>query len=464
MAPKIYVGRFDPRFPGILIRARSLSDVHSFSHHDRSVRAPSAVLEHLGDDAIVSDLSRQTVFDHELRHVRDSLLFPFGAAVTRARIHALYNGFHAAASVGRLRGDANILPVPLQQWLRMTADERRAFLASEACFAGEELRSPPLPLIPGEDVSDLAPGRHELVVEEEVLLTACRVTLASYARLERLWRSPHPAGEEAVYPAIAAWEAAALICQLAAIEKYADEPLMQRFVNWTNRSGPKVYRSGMSGLNRVVEQLRWPPTMRNHLAVVTWAQMGAYQNEDRPSSPASRLGTVIEAAAAGARWSSDSSFEDLVKQWDVLTGTDSFEVLRAATTRFSAFCQKAQRWEHLPAELFPSLATARKQMLSAFLADPDSYVDPVAYLAREADYPLPCAGLEYSSANMGGYLTDVTPKDWPTPYVSFETGQHLEAMAGLADAVFLPGEKSLRPHGRAEIAQQLGLRALRVIR
>ncbi|WP_158754781.1 hypothetical protein [Streptomyces sp. NRRL F-2580] len=464
MTPRIYVGRFDPRFPGILIRARSVSDVHSFSHHDRSVRAPADVLEHLGDDAIVSDVSRQTVLDHELRHFRDSLLFPFGAATTRARIHGSYNGFLAAASVKWLRGDANILPVPLQQWLRMPEDERKVFLASESAFANEELRPPPLPLIPGDDVTDLAPGRHELEAEEDVLLTACRLALADYARIERLWRSPHTDGEEAVFPAVAAWEAAALICQLAAIEGYAGEPLMQRFIGWTNRSGPKVYRHGMYVLNWVLEQLQWPPTMRNHLAVITWAQMGAYQKGYGASSPASRLGTLIEAAAAGGRWSPDSSFEDLVKQWDALTDTDSFEALRAATTRFSAFCREARGWKYLPAELFTSLATARERMLMTFLSDPDSYVDPVEYLAREADYPLPCVGLEYASENTGGYLTDVTPKEWPSPAVSFDAGWHLEAMASLADAVFLPGEKSLRSHGRVEIAQQLGLRAVRVIR
>ncbi|MFD5564439.1 hypothetical protein [Kitasatospora griseola] len=460
MPLRIYVGRFDPRFPGVLIRAGNVSDLLSFRHHDRSVPAQTQALGGLGGDAIVSDLSRQTVLDHELRHFRDSLLFPFGAATTRSRIHASYNGFQVAMSVKRSRADANVLPVPLQRWLRMPTHEREAFLAAEAAFAGEELRAPPLPVIPSDDLSDLSPGLLS-VDEDEVLLAGCRMALVDYARIERLWRSPHAVGEEAVFPAVAAWEAAALTCQLAAIERYAGDPLMQRFIGWVNDGGPQVYQRGMYAANRVLEQLEWAPTMRNHLALITWAQMGAYE-KDGNSSPASRLTTLFDVAAAGARWSPDSAFADLVAQWDALTGTDSFAAMRAATTRFRAFCQQAETFQPLPAELFTSLAKAREQMLVAFLADPDGYVDPVAYLEGESRYPLPCVGIEYASQDVGASLIEATPTDWPAA-VSFAVALHLEAMASLADAIFLPGEKSLRQHGRIEIAHQLGLRAIRAI-
>ncbi|MFF4427122.1 hypothetical protein ACFY04_41360 [Streptomyces sp. NPDC001549] len=461
MPLRIYVGRYDPRFPGILIRARNASDLHSFRHHDRSVTAPTAVLEGLGSDAIVSDLSRQTVLDHELRHFRDSLLFPFGAATTRSRIHASYNGFLAAASVKHLRDDANVLPVPLQRWLRMPTDEREVFLAAETAFAGEELRAPPLPVIPKDDLSDFPPGPISVDAWEETLLTGCRAALADYAGIERLWRSPYDIGKKAVFPTVAAWEAAALTCQLAAMERYAGAPLTQRVVDWVNDGGPQIYRLGMRVTTRVLEQLEWSPTMRNRLVLITWTQMGAYQ-EDGMSSPAARLATLIQASAAGARWSPDSAFADLVAHWDVLTGTDSFAALRAATTWFSAFCQQKEAWQFLPAELFTSLAKAREQMLVSFLADPDRYVDPGAYLDGESRYPLPCVGIEYASQGSGADLAEDTPTDW-LPAVSFEEARHLEARASLADAIFLPGEKSLRQHGRIEIAQQLGLRAIRVI-
>ena len=313
MAPRIYVGRFDPRFLGIGIRAISASDVQSFRHHDRSQHAQVAVLAQLGDDATVSDLSRQTVLDHELRHFRDSLLFPFGAVTTRSRMHASYNGFVAGMALKRLRGDANVLPVPLQQWLRMPADERNAFLARESAFIGEDLRSPPLPLIPSDDdVSGFGAGGLRIDTDQETLVVACRLALADYRMVERLWRSPYAAGEEMVSPAVDTWEAAGLVCQLAAIERYAGEPLMQRFISWVERRGPQTYRRGFLVLNWCLQQLRWPPTMRNYLALITWAQMGAYETETSESSPENRLGTLVRAAARGSRWSPETAFIDLI--------------------------------------------------------------------------------------------------------------------------------------------------------
>lgn len=467
MAPRIYLGRFDPRFLGVSIRAISASDVHSFRYHDRSRPAQVAVLAKLGDDAIVSDLSRQTVLDHEMRHFRDSLLFPFGAVTTRSRINASYHGFMVAVLVKRLRGDANAFPVPLQQWLRMPAAERDAFLAGEAAFAGEDLRPPELPVIPGDDdVSGYAAGFMSPDKAEETLLAACRLALADYRMVESLWRSPHADGEEMVCPAVDTWEAAALICQFAAIERYAGEPLMQRFIGWVQQRGPQTYRRGLTVLTWCLEKLGWQPTMRNHLTLITWAQMGAYETEKKESSPGHRLTVLVSAAAHGARSSEDSAFADLVEDWDAIAGADSFGGLRTATARFGDFCRRAvgpEGMSSLPVELFTALAAARERMLAAFLADPDTYVDPVAYLAEETRYPLPCAGLEHPSGAFGSDWTDVTPAGW-SPAVSFDTTLSLTGLALLSDAVFLPGEKSLQPNGRLAIAHALGLRAIRIIR
>jgi len=464
MAPRIYVGRFDPRFLGVTIRAISTSDVHSFRHHDRSRHAPVHVLAELGDDAIISDLSRQTVLDHELRHFRDSLLFPFGAVTTRSRIHASYNGFQAAMTVKRLRGDANVLPVPMQQWLRMSTAERDAFLAAESAFASEDLRPPALPVIPvDEDLSGLPAGGLSLDTDEETLLAACRLALADYRMIESLWRSPHAEGEEMVSPAIDAWEAAGLICQLAAIERYAGEPLMQRFIDWVEKRGPRTYQRGLALLTWCLEKLRWTPTMRNHLALITWAQMGAYETEKAESTPAHRLAALVSAAAHGTRWSEDSAFADLVEEWDAVAGADSFGASRTATARFAEFCRRTKgTMTLLPAEVFTSLVDAREQMLAAFIADPDTYVDPVAYLAEETRYPQPCVGLEYPSEAIGSDWTDVTPAGW-SPAVSFDATLSLVGLALLSDAVFLPGEKSLQRNGRLAIARWLELQAVRII-
>jgi|GEM_PF-6383615 len=467
MRPYIYVGRFDPRFLGVTIRATGKSDVHSFQYHDRSRHAPPGILEMLSENAVVSDVSRQTVIDHELRHFRDSLLFPFGAVTIRSRIHASYNGFQAAMTLKQLGVDANVLPVPLQQWLAMSTTERGAFLAAEASFAGGTLRPPPLPVIPADDdVSELAVGFMSLDADAETLLLGCRLALADYRLVESLWRSPHPPDEVLVSPAVDTWEAAGLMCQFAAIERYAGEPVMHRFINWVEQHGPQTYQRGLKMLNWCLEQLGWLPTIRHYLVLITWAQMGAYETDRVESSPGHRLGMLISAAKRGKRWSADWAFADLVAGWDAVVSSDSFAALRSANASFSNFCRNAAQngmSAVLPSDLFSGLATTRDKMLASFFSDPDSYVDPAAYLGDESRYPLPCVGLEYQSGSLGSDWTDVTPDGW-SPAVSFDTALHLTGLALLSDAVFLPGEKSLQPNGRLAIEAVLNLRAIRVIR
>lgn len=455
MARWIYAGRFDPCFLGISIRA-SASDIHSFRLYDRSRWAPADVLAELSDDAVVSDLSRKTVLDHELRHFRDSLLFPFGAAVTRTRIHASYNGFQAAVALKLLSGNANTLLIPLQQWLRMPSGERDAYLAGKTDADGNPLRVPQLPVIPADDdVTTLTAGLHSLDLEN-ALLTVCRIALADYRMIDRLWQSPHEKGDEAVFKAIDAWEASAMICQLAVIERHVGEPLMQRFMRWIEQHGPPAYRRGLIGLTACLERLNWPRTLRNHLVLVTWAQMGAYEKETTMSSPGLRLATLASAAALGSRWPEGSAFADLVKDWDTVVEADSFGALRAANSRFDEFCRRSAHLRSLPPEMFSSLAAARKAMAEVFIADPDGYVTPSTYLADETRYPLPCVGLEYPSESLGSDWADVTPTDW-SPVVDFETTLVLTGMAMLGDALFLPDEKSRQRNGRLVIANALGL-------
>jgi hypothetical protein len=411
MAPRIYAGRFDPRFLGVSIPTTSPLDLHSYRFHDSSTWAPADALAELSDDAVVSDLSRQTVLDHELRHFRDSLLFPFGAAVTRSRIHASYNGFQAAMAVKRASGaDTNTLPIPLQRWLRMPPEARTEFRAGKTGPDGKALRVPQLPVISAEDdVSVFAAGLHSFD-RDEALITGCRITLADYRMIDRLWRSPHAEGEEVVLQALDLWEAAAMLCQLAVIEQHVGSALMQRFLGWVVHHGPPVYRRGLIGLTACLHRMEWPLTLRNHLALVTWTQMGAYETETSQSSPGIRLTTLASAASLGSRWSEGSAFADLVKDWDAVVGADSFGALHAANERFAAFCRRSASLPSLPAEMFTSLAAAREQMSAAFNADPDAYVTPADYLADKTRYPLPCVGLDYPSDTLA--RTGKTPRRW----------------------------------------------------
>jgi hypothetical protein len=469
IAPRIFVGRFDPKFLGVGIRARHPSDVQSFRLTDLSQKPPVAILANLSDEVVISDLSRQTVLDHEIRHFHDALLCPFGHAAIRLRIHAIHNGFTVAMILRRLGGSANALAVPLQQWLPMPEPQRAEFLEKMRRLTGRELRMPELPVVAVDDgVSGFQTGLSEFDDAAEALIAGCRVALSDYRLIENMWRSPHREGEEIVAPTIDTWEAAGLVCQLAAIEVISNAAMMTRFCDWLADHGPQPYQRGMKVLNWCLSSIGWPPTLRNYLAMATWAQLGRFKSELRESTPLERLASILTAAGRGKRWSADSSFIDLVRGWDEVAGSDTMGGLRQASDSLKGFLARSVSdgvlaGPHGP-ELLSCLSAAHQRMLAAFLADPDGYVDPTAYLAMRDSYPKPCVGISFPDGpDVGTAWVDVTPAGW-APEIGFDLSLDLALMAELADALFLPGEKSLQASGRFEIRERLNLEALRIIR
>jgi len=469
MAPRIFVGRWDPKFLGVGIRAKHPSDVQSFRLTDLNQKPPIAILANLSDEVVISDLSRQTVLDHEIRHFHDALLYPFGHGTTRMRIHATQNGFTVAMILRRLGGQANALAVPLQKWLPMPEPQRAEFLEEMRRQTGREQRTPELPVVSvDDDVSGFPSGPSEFADDAEALITGCRFALADYRLIEDMWRSPHRDGDEIVAPTIDTWEAAALVCQLAAIEAISNAEMMTRFIDWLANHGPQPYRRGMKVLNWCLESIGWPPTLRNYLAMATWAQLGRFKSDMRESTPVERLVSILNAVGKGKRWSADSSFTDLVRGWDEVAECDSITGLREASDDFTGFLARAATGGRLAgprgAELLRCLSAAHQRMLAAFLDDPDSYVDPTAYRAKRDSYPTPSIGISYPQGpDAGTAWVDVTPPGW-TPEIGFDASLDLALMAELADAIFLPGEKSLQESGRFEIRQRLNLEAFRIIR
>jgi hypothetical protein len=157
-----------------------------------------------------------------------------------------------------------------------------------------------------------------------------------------------------------------------------------------------------------------------------------------------------------------------VRGWDEVAGSDTMAGLREASDGFTRFLAQAAgggqfAGPHGP-ELLTRLSVAHQRMLAAFLDDPDSYVDPTAYRAKRDSYPMPCVGISYPGGpDAGTAWVDVTPPGW-SPDVGFDTSLDLVLMAELADAIFLPGEKSLQESGRFEIRHRLNLEPFRIIR
>ena len=465
MTPRVFAGQFDPKFLGITIRARTATEVESFRLQATSRYSPLEILEELADDAAISDVSRASVIQHEIRHFHDSLLFPFGAATIRARIHAVHNGFVTSLKLKKLKavhGDANAIVVPFQQWLFLSEEDREAFLQQIRRSTGRDLRVPVVPIVSeADDLSDLPIGAVEPGDDAATLVLGCRITLVDYGLLERYWTSPHMPGDEIVLAAVDIWEVSGLACQAAAIAMSSGSNLMQRFLNWIRANGPRSYQRGFDAIEACLEALGWHLTLRNILALSTWAQMGAYQTETTDSSPASRLLTLIRAAKGGGRWSADSTFRDLVAAWDELTGIDSFTAIAVANETFARFVDKAtlvgKGMYLLPPELLTGLQATRIRTAQAFLADPDRYVDPMSYLGDDDVFLKPSVGVQYPiNSGLRTDWVDVTPSDW-VPLIDFDENLSLVALADLSDAIFLPGEKSLEPSAREKIHHVLDL-------
>jgi hypothetical protein len=470
MAPRIYAGRFDPKFLGVAIRAKRAADVQSFRLSNHNEQPNISILAALNDDAVVSDLSRLTVLEHEIRHFHDSLLYPMGQHAIRARIFASFNGFETGIILIRLRGEANVLAVPLRDWLLMPLRSREAFLRSESHRTHRDLVTPALPVLNrDDDLSEFRPGAVEPADDHEAVIATCRLALAYYQRVEDLWRSPYGEGDEVVVMAVDIWEASGLICQLAAVESLAGNDMMQRFLGWMVSHGPRSYRRGLSALNVVLDQMAWQPTLRNYLMLASWSQLGPYKVELTDSAPGHRLGNLLAAVRLGKRWPSDWGFTDLAQGWDEITETGSIAALREASDLFMGFAARSAEQDNglaqlLSPSLFTTLGAAHQRMLSAFLDDPDRYLDPSAYLVQRDAYPVPCVGITYpTEPDSGVDWIDATPADWD-PQINFDDATSVAALAELADAIFLPGEKSLQTSGRFEIRKRLGLEAIRVIR
>jgi hypothetical protein len=465
MPPLIYAGRFDPKFLGVAIRAKSTAEVQSFRLNDRSAEADIAILTALADEAVVSDLSRQTVLQHETRHFHDALLSPFGQAATRLRVAASYNGFIVGMLVKRIGKKANALPVPLQRWLVMPEAERTAYLAEAG--RGRELRPPSLPVLArDDDLSEFTPGPMELPYNTEALITGCRLALSAYQLVADLWRSPYRRGQELVAPAIDIWETSALICQFAAVEENTNGDIMNRFSAWVHQRGPRAYREGLAVLDWFLTVVGWEPSLRNLLVVATWAQLGRFKSEMLASSPSDRLGRIVAAAQEGKRWSSDASFADIARGWDEVIETDSIGGVREASTDYQGFAAQAPgRYGQVPGlpELLGQISAAHQRMLAAFLDDLDGYVDPYTYLRQQSAYPAPCVGISYlTGPDSGTEWVDATPDDLH-PAIDFDSALILTAITELADAIFLPGATSLQESGRYEIRARLDLEAIRII-
>jgi hypothetical protein len=194
------------------------------------------------------------------------------------------------------------------------------------------------------------------------------------------------------------------------------------------------------------------------------------------SSPASRLDRLGAARQRGLHWSGEEPFLDLVALWDETVGRDSLADLEDSTSELALLVDRyVQRTVHethpgsplrISAAALEAYYRSHLAMKEAFLREPDTFVDPAAYVDRRSIYPQPAVAVSYTEELEDGETKqdsiDATPADW-RPAIEADVAFDLGSLVELADALFLPTSRTLEPGARRWIRRYFGLEPLRLI-
>lgn len=471
----VHRGSVDTRFLGVMIRAESLAELVAFSSMGRSSRLSAAQLRELDIEPFVSDLSRLTVLDHEVRHFHDTLLYPFGAAVLREQALLVINGVELVRDSVRRSQGANVLPIPLQEWLVMPSEGRDKWLR-RSNYPGIVPVPPDFPVVDPHDRLRNVPRGLVSVDGAQAIEIEARAAVRAQRILESLWWGPQPPTGPKIASTVALWEVPGTVCQLAAIRELSDDQCAQRYADWFFQRGPKRYQRGFQALEDVTVSKWGPDLLRELLALSAWLQMGRYRDNDDDlwtSSPLNRLGRLREARSGGMQWRGDESFLDLIARWDEAAGTSSIDGLHDSTSELAGLVERSeQRSGQVPDSLPFSAAAAglrayydaHLQMKNVFLRNPDQYIDTAAYVARRTDYPLPMVKISYrEQAADGRWMSneeDATPPEW-TPAINERTADLLAQLVDVTSAVFLPSEETPGPGDDVPVRTLFHLEPLR---
>jgi hypothetical protein len=391
-------GAFDYRFFGLTLRFETGEAFDAFARPEPAAKVTDETLW------------ATTVFDHELRHFHDFLLSPHSANIFRLRLLAMMKGYDFLIGAYN-EGSAlenRCIPIPLTRWLRRHPTNR----AADIRLWSRSRRSPngvpwapvPVPYVQPADEFDC----------DDELAASAFITAKAYEAIARYSRGFATQDQNALR-ATDVFELSALLLQGYAARMLLGEHAMGEF--FARIASNARYGRPLNLLERAFGEFghtRWDAA----LMAVTWSllgrSLGSSHDEAAESHacPAYRLTFLLDLFRRDGIPPAGTGCKLLFARWDSALGAVPLaeglerEVSANESAQVTYDCWAATQVEEMRplSSVFASYADAHKHAVRSFLANPDDYVRPEAYL--EGLDRLPAPVIRLISGRFGFQLGD----------------------------------------------------------
>lgn len=439
-------GGFNPRFPGVTVKVGSEAALRAFHEY---VRAPAGQVP-AGDS--LEAIALRSVLDHEVRHYHDALLSPYANTVFRLRLQSVVSGVQAMVIAREVEGE--LMPVPLARWMTTSADARAACVEEWQALLATRASTVSLPPKTLEELlAEAEPGIvsfHDASALDGFQIAAENAVRA-YLRIDQV-----TAGflreyvDDPPWPELQpflVYEVLALCVQLHAIWIGQGESQAVAFARHLMRS-PLPYASLWRRVYAVAD--RASPAVESHpsgilrvllvtrqmMAMAQWAVLGFYQTDGAAACPAVRLMALVSHLLGHGDTRHDFAYEFKATwdHWDARIGRITpwrdalLEMLAQADRAVQRYDGIRAQWRAGPAmpafvsDVLARQVAAQKIVVARVLEDPESYVNPAAYVQLPfGTLPVPVVRLEVT----GGYI----------PLSDFDGGAYVPSTTITSDGV-----------------------------
>jgi hypothetical protein len=393
-------GGFDPKFLGITLRVgseRATRLILTDPEARDSVRADQLLAE--PEDQAFETLSLLTAFAHEHRHFHDFLLAPFGLLVFRRRVSALVNAMQVLAELhsAEVRRDYDVLPVPFSKWCAKQPEERARLIEGWKLDADRGRGVLPLPTL-DEEHGGLTQTEFEPRVGPGFFAKQVLVTIKQYEFFDRTFGGTNPL----LLPRHIS-EASALLVQAQDIWNAFGVDCLNLFLRTLSDAAEAPYGRSLAMMNKVLAAGGAQLHADRMSEIAVWSLLGDVgRDPDRSRAPV-RFAVLGSHLMKNGYPNADRGVAEIFAEWDETLGyPPTLEGLRRSIEDGEGFVERlsgiAAEHEQRPAiaepfleaaEMSAMFQAARRAAIERFLADPDSYVHPEAYLEGTRDYPSP---------------------------------------------------------------------------